>query len=63
MSRDRPVERCPECGNVLKMEYVGPMDDPHAHGGHGEERMYYPLPFSYNGNGGLTDFPVFSGGL
>ncbi|KAL9118989.1 MAG: hypothetical protein Q9187_004456 [Circinaria calcarea] len=39
MSRDRPVERCPECGNVLKMEYVGPMDDPHAHGGHGEDRM------------------------
>ncbi|MCJ1294712.1 Cytochrome c oxidase subunit 4 [Xylographa carneopallida] len=37
MSRDRPVERCPECGNVLKMEYVGPMDDPHAHHGHGEE--------------------------
>lgn len=35
MSRDRPIERCPECGNVLKMEYVGPMDDPHAHGGHG----------------------------
>ncbi|MCJ1388507.1 Cytochrome c oxidase subunit 4 [Xylographa bjoerkii] len=37
MSRDRPTERCPECGNVLKMEYVGPMDDPHAHHGHGEE--------------------------
>ncbi|KAI9847742.1 MAG: Cytochrome c oxidase subunit 4 [Sclerophora amabilis] len=37
MSRDRPVERCPECGNVLKMEYVGPQDDPHAHHGHGEE--------------------------
>lgn len=31
MSRDRPVERCIECGNVLKMEYVGPPDDPHAH--------------------------------
>lgn len=29
MSRDRPVGRCPECGNVLKMEYVGPPDDPH----------------------------------
>ncbi|MCJ1376217.1 Cytochrome c oxidase subunit 4 [Loxospora ochrophaea] len=40
MSRDRPVERCPECGNVLKMEYVGPPDDPHAHHGHGEERTY-----------------------
>ncbi|TVY80965.1 Cytochrome c oxidase subunit [Lachnellula suecica] len=31
MSRDRPVERCPECGNVLKMEYIGPAEDPHAH--------------------------------
>lgn len=29
MSRDRPIGRCPECGNVLKMEYVGPPDDPH----------------------------------
>jgi len=40
MSRDRPVERCPECGNVLKMEYVGPTEDPHHHGhdahGHGD---------------------------
>lgn len=38
MSRDRPIERCPECGNVLKMEYVGPEDDPHAHDhGHGAD--------------------------
>ncbi|KAA6415790.1 MAG: subunit IV of cytochrome c oxidase [Lasallia pustulata] len=39
MSRDRPIERCPECGNVLKMEYLGPPDeahDEHGHGGHGE---------------------------
>ncbi|KAI4134619.1 MAG: hypothetical protein LQ347_001372 [Umbilicaria vellea] len=35
MSRDRPIERCPECGNVLKMEYVGPPDDPHDEHGHG----------------------------
>lgn len=35
MSRERPIERCPECGNVLKMEYVGPEDDPHAHDDHG----------------------------
>ncbi|KIN04287.1 hypothetical protein OIDMADRAFT_159669 [Oidiodendron maius Zn] len=34
MSRDRPIERCPECGNVLKMEYVGPEADPHDHGHH-----------------------------
>jgi len=32
MSRDRPVERCPECGNVYKMDYVGPADDGHGHG-------------------------------
>ncbi|CAD6444029.1 41ce7c69-b414-41cb-b9f7-9f0c056ec7c8 [Sclerotinia trifoliorum] len=31
MSRDRPIERCPECGNVLKMEYVGPQTDAHDH--------------------------------
>lgn len=31
MSRDRPIERCPECGNVLKMDYVGPADDGHGH--------------------------------
>jgi len=34
MSRDRPVERCPECGNVLKMEYVGPQDTHHEDHGH-----------------------------
>jgi cytochrome c oxidase subunit 5b len=31
MSRDRPIERCPECGSVYKMEYVGPAEDPHSH--------------------------------
>ncbi|MCJ1479963.1 Cytochrome c oxidase subunit 4 [Schaereria dolodes] len=36
MSRDRPIERCPECGSVYKMDYVGPMDDPHAHHKHHE---------------------------
>ncbi|CAK1357708.1 Cytochrome c oxidase subunit 4, mitochondrial [Cercospora beticola] len=37
-SRDRPIERCPECGSVYKLEYVGPQDDGHGHGhdhGHG----------------------------
>ncbi|KAK7713131.1 Cytochrome c oxidase subunit 4 [Botryosphaeria dothidea] len=34
MSRDRPLERCPECGNCLKMEYVGPADDGHHHDHH-----------------------------
>ncbi|KAI0017549.1 cytochrome c oxidase subunit VB [Xylariomycetidae sp. FL0641] len=32
MSRERPMERCPECGSVYKMEYVGPQDDGHGHG-------------------------------
>jgi len=34
MSKDRPLERCPECGSVYKMEYVGPAEDPHAHDSH-----------------------------
>ncbi|KAG8533654.1 uncharacterized protein KY384_001395 [Bacidia gigantensis] len=37
MSRQRPMERCDECGSVYMMEYVGPPDDAgHGHG-HGEE--------------------------
>ncbi|RHZ68112.1 uncharacterized protein CDV56_104917 [Aspergillus thermomutatus] len=36
VSRDRPIERCGECGNVVKLEYVGPEEDLHAHDhGHG----------------------------
>ncbi|KAL4873301.1 hypothetical protein BDV12DRAFT_160797 [Aspergillus spectabilis] len=31
VSRDRPLERCGECGNVVKLNYVGP-DDAHDHG-------------------------------
>ncbi|CZT25320.1 probable subunit IV of cytochrome c oxidase [Ramularia collo-cygni] len=34
-SRDRPIERCPECGSVYKLEYVGPQDDGHGHHDHG----------------------------
>ncbi|KAL2383536.1 hypothetical protein RJZ90_002592 [Blastomyces dermatitidis] len=34
VSRERPIERCSECGNVVKMDYVGPEDDPHAHDEH-----------------------------
>jgi hypothetical protein len=28
LSRSKPVERCIQCGNVIKMDYVGP-DDPY----------------------------------
>lgn len=28
ISRDRPIERCVACGNVLKMDYIG-VEDPH----------------------------------
>ena len=28
ISRERPIERCTECGNVIKMDYIGP-EDPH----------------------------------
>jgi len=41
MSRDRPQERCPECGGVYLMEYVGPQDDPHAHH---ERTSLAPIP-------------------
>ncbi|KAL2189241.1 COX5B-domain-containing protein [Thermothelomyces heterothallicus CBS 203.75] len=36
MTRERPVTRCTECGNVYKMEYVGPEHvDHHYHNPHG----------------------------
>jgi cytochrome c oxidase subunit 5b len=37
-TRERPIERCGECGNVIKMEYVGPEigHDDHGHDAHGE---------------------------
>jgi len=31
MTKDRPIERCSECGSVYKMDYVGPEDDHHHH--------------------------------
>ncbi|KAI4205904.1 MAG: hypothetical protein LQ350_000089 [Teloschistes chrysophthalmus] len=34
ISRDRPMQRCSECGSTYMMEYVGPPDDPHDHGHH-----------------------------
>lgn len=43
MSRERPIERCPECGSCYKMEYVGPEDDghhDHHHDAHGLDHGY-----------------------
>ncbi|KAG0644492.1 cytochrome c oxidase subunit VB [Tuber brumale] len=34
VSKDRPVERCPECGGVYKMEYAGPEEEHHGHDDH-----------------------------
>jgi len=34
VSRKRPLERCSECGNCVKMTYIGPEDDPHDHHHH-----------------------------
>ncbi|KAA8913417.1 cytochrome c oxidase polypeptide IV [Sphaerosporella brunnea] len=31
VSKDRPIERCPECGGVYKMDYVGPEHAEHDH--------------------------------
>ncbi|ORY08659.1 cytochrome c oxidase subunit VB-domain-containing protein [Clohesyomyces aquaticus] len=36
LSREEPTGRCMECGSVYKMHYIGPADDPHAHGHHHE---------------------------
>ncbi|CUS13568.1 unnamed protein product [Tuber aestivum] len=34
ISKDRPVERCPECGGVYRMEYVGAEEEHHGHDDH-----------------------------
>ncbi|KAK8240227.1 cytochrome c oxidase subunit VB-domain-containing protein [Phyllosticta capitalensis] len=52
MSRERPLERCPECGNCLKMEYVGPEashdhDHDHGHGDHGHDHHAYEEPKTF----------------
>ncbi|CCU75156.1 Cytochrome c oxidase [Blumeria hordei DH14] len=39
VSRSRPIERCPECGNVLKMEYIGPQEDD-SHDSHHDHHSY-----------------------
>jgi len=46
MSRERPIERCPECGSVYKMEYVGPADDHHDHHHHDEHGWKEPKKWS-----------------
>ncbi|KAK0623729.1 cytochrome c oxidase subunit VB [Immersiella caudata] len=46
MSRERPVERCPECGSVYKMDYVGAADDHHDHG-HGHDHHGYEEPKTF----------------
>ncbi|PLB45669.1 cytochrome c oxidase polypeptide IV mitochondrial precursor [Aspergillus steynii IBT 23096] len=49
VSRDRPLERCGECGNVVKLNYVGPDEDPHAHDhghGHGHPPHEEPKTFA-----------------
>ncbi|KOS20938.1 Cytochrome c oxidase subunit 4 [Escovopsis weberi] len=45
LSKERPIERCPECGSVYKMEYVGPADD-HHHGDH-HHGPEYPEPKTF----------------
>lgn len=45
ISRDRPVERCPECGNVYKMEYLGPQG--HDDHGHGHDHHGYEEPKTF----------------
>ncbi|KAK5679025.1 Cytochrome c oxidase subunit 4 [Elasticomyces elasticus] len=49
-SRDRPVERCPECGSAYKMEYVGPQDDGHGHG-HGAHDVHDSTDGAHNYQG------------
>ena len=36
MTKERPIERCKECGSVYKMNYIGPPDDEHDHHHHEE---------------------------
>ncbi|KAJ9262228.1 hypothetical protein DTO271D3_6136 [Paecilomyces variotii] len=46
VSRERPIERCMECGNVIKYNYVGPEEDPHAHD-HGHHHQTHEDPKTF----------------
>jgi cytochrome c oxidase subunit 5b len=51
-SRDRPIERCPECGSVYKMEYVGPQESHDSHGhGHGAHDIHDDADGAHNYEG------------
>lgn len=41
-SRARPFERCPECGSVYRMDYIGPPDQHDDH--HGDHHHGYEEP-------------------
>ncbi|KAL9101874.1 MAG: hypothetical protein Q9163_002919 [Psora crenata] len=55
LSRTRPMERCPECGGVYRMDYVGPPDDAHGHG-HGHEEAHGDASHNYEEPKTLADF-------
>jgi len=40
------MERCPECGSVYKMEYIGPQDDGHGHHDHHHHGPEEPKTFA-----------------
>ena len=44
-SRDRPIERCPECGSVYQLEYVGPPDSHDDHHDEHHEQPYWVHPY------------------
>jgi cytochrome c oxidase subunit 5b len=44
VSRDRPLERCPECGSVYEYEYIGLPDDGHHDDHHHAHSHDGPTP-------------------
>jgi cytochrome c oxidase subunit 5b len=40
MTTERPIERCPECGSVHKMDFVGKKDDHHGHHGYEDPKTF-----------------------